>query len=120
MATTIHHPIWSIRRLSSQHSSCSSKKSISTTGFCNNIVDKSKARSGMQPDKITYRSESRRGMVFQRSNWKASSITYVEDVAKLYMGMDFGTSGARYAIIDKEGVICSEGKRNYPLDSEER
>lgn len=32
---------------------------------------------------------------------------------KLYLGMDFGTSGARYALIDGEGIIVSEGKRAY-------
>ncbi|EEF49476.1 xylulose kinase, putative [Ricinus communis] len=40
---------------------------------------------------------------------------------RLYLGMDFGTSGARYALIDKQGSIHSEGKREYPLYmSEER
>ncbi|GFY94441.1 xylulose kinase-1 [Actinidia rufa] len=34
---------------------------------------------------------------------------------RLYLGMDFGTSGARYALIDKEGAIRAEGKREYPL-----
>lgn len=34
---------------------------------------------------------------------------------QLYLGMDFGTSGARYALIDKEGKIRAEGKREYPL-----
>ncbi|KAL3621286.1 D-ribulose kinase [Castilleja foliolosa] len=34
---------------------------------------------------------------------------------KLYLGMDFGTSGARFALINKEGKICAEGKREYPL-----
>lgn len=34
---------------------------------------------------------------------------------KLYLGMDFGTSGARYALIDKEGNVRAEGKREYPL-----
>ncbi|KAA8546025.1 hypothetical protein F0562_020524 [Nyssa sinensis] len=34
---------------------------------------------------------------------------------RLYLGMDFGTSGARYALIDKEGTIFAEGKRGYPL-----
>ncbi|CAM0871053.1 unnamed protein product [Alopecurus aequalis] len=31
----------------------------------------------------------------------------------LYLGIDFGTSGARYALIDKQGAIHSEGKRTY-------
>lgn len=34
---------------------------------------------------------------------------------RLYLGMDFGTSGARYALIDKQGTIHSEGKREYPF-----
>ncbi|KAG8473686.1 hypothetical protein CXB51_035532 [Gossypium anomalum] len=33
---------------------------------------------------------------------------------RLYLGMDFGTSGARYALIDKQGAIHAEGKREYP------
>ncbi|ONM20495.1 xylulose kinase-1 [Zea mays] len=31
----------------------------------------------------------------------------------LYLGIDFGTSGARYALIDEHGAIHSEGKRAY-------
>ncbi|XP_074275445.1 D-ribulose kinase isoform X2 [Silene latifolia] len=34
---------------------------------------------------------------------------------KLYLGLDFGTSGARYALIDKHGLIKAEAKREYPL-----
>ncbi|KAK2665413.1 hypothetical protein Ddye_003987 [Dipteronia dyeriana] len=33
---------------------------------------------------------------------------------RLYLGMDFGTSGARFALIDKHGTILSEAKRGYP------
>ncbi|XP_023641006.1 uncharacterized protein LOC17889870 isoform X1 [Capsella rubella] len=33
---------------------------------------------------------------------------------KLYLGMDFGTSGARFTVIDEEGGIRAEGKREYP------
>ena len=33
---------------------------------------------------------------------------------RLYLGMDFGTSGARFAIIDRQGTIQGEGKREYP------
>lgn len=33
---------------------------------------------------------------------------------RLYLGMDFGTSGARYALIDKQGTIHAEGKKEYP------
>lgn len=32
---------------------------------------------------------------------------------RLYLGIDFGTSGARYALIDKQGIVHSEGKRTY-------
>jgi predicted NBD/HSP70 family sugar kinase len=32
----------------------------------------------------------------------------------LYLGIDFGTSGARYALIDDQGNLCSERKRAYP------
>lgn len=34
---------------------------------------------------------------------------------RLYLGLDFGTSGARFALIDKEGAIQTEAKREYPL-----
>ncbi|RWR81764.1 Carbohydrate kinase [Cinnamomum micranthum f. kanehirae] len=38
-----------------------------------------------------------------------------EQVGKpLYLGMDFGTSGARYVLIDKQGTVHAEGKREYP------
>ncbi|KAI4376075.1 hypothetical protein MLD38_013869 [Melastoma candidum] len=33
---------------------------------------------------------------------------------RLCLGMDFGTSGARYALIDPLGRILSQGKRDYP------
>lgn len=39
----------------------------------------------------------------------------LEEGTKLYLGMDFGTSGARYALINEEGAIRAEGKREYPL-----
>lgn len=32
---------------------------------------------------------------------------------KLYLGMDFGTSGARFTVIDDQGAIKAEGKREY-------
>lgn len=31
----------------------------------------------------------------------------------LFLGIDFGTSGARYALIDRQGAIHSEAKRAY-------
>lgn len=36
---------------------------------------------------------------------------------KLYLGLDFGTSGARFAVIDIGGTIQAEAKRHYPLYS---
>lgn len=36
------------------------------------------------------------------------------NLEKLYLGMDFGTSGARFTVIDEKGEIKSEGKREYP------
>ncbi|XP_027355353.1 D-ribulose kinase isoform X1 [Abrus precatorius] len=36
-------------------------------------------------------------------------------VERLYLGLDFGTSGARFAIIDEGGTIQAEAKKEYPL-----
>jgi sugar (pentulose or hexulose) kinase len=33
---------------------------------------------------------------------------------KLYLGMDFGTSGGRFTVIDEQGEIKAQGKREYP------
>ncbi|KAJ6985618.1 hypothetical protein NC653_023536 [Populus alba x Populus x berolinensis] len=52
-----------------------------------------------------------RSMMALASN-KESDILAGE---RLYLVMDFGTSGARYALIDKQGIIHSEGKREYPV-----
>lgn len=38
---------------------------------------------------------------------------------RLYLGLDFGTSGARFAAIDKDGTIQAEAKREYPLYKKE-
>jgi len=37
------------------------------------------------------------------------------EAERLYLGFDFGTSGARFAIIGKDGTIQAEAKREYPL-----
>lgn len=37
-----------------------------------------------------------------------------ENKKMLFLGMDFGTSGARYVVIDEDGVICAEAKKDYP------
>lgn len=49
---------------------------------------------------------------FISAKYKADDF---ESGKKLYLGLDFGTSGARYALIDNEGSIHAEGKREYPL-----
>lgn len=54
---------------------------------------------------------------------KGRSAIFTNDIEigkKLYLGMDFGTSGARYSLIDGEGIIHAEGKREYPLYMKER
>lgn len=54
---------------------------------------------------------------------KGGSAIFTNDIEigkKLYLGMDFGTSGARYSLIDGEGIIHAEGKREYPLYMKER
>ncbi|KZV53360.1 hypothetical protein F511_06502 [Dorcoceras hygrometricum] len=61
--------------------------------------------------------------VFKNLRSRTASVRASKDVTdadakeegKLYLGMDFGTSGARYALIDKNGSIQAEGKREYPL-----
>lgn len=44
----------------------------------------------------------------------------IDSEKKLYLGMDFGTSGARYSLIDREGNIHAQGKREYLLYMKER
>lgn len=46
---------------------------------------------------------------------KAYEDIILKDGKRLYLGMDFGTSGARYALIDKDGIIYAEQKREYPM-----
>ncbi|XP_017258547.1 D-ribulose kinase isoform X3 [Daucus carota subsp. sativus] len=45
---------------------------------------------------------------------KAPKDVNLVDGKRLYLGMDFGTSGARYTLIDKDGIIRAEQKREYP------
>ncbi|XP_020263614.1 uncharacterized protein LOC109839549 isoform X2 [Asparagus officinalis] len=42
---------------------------------------------------------------------------HTQGTKRLYLGIDFGTSGARYVIIDSKGTIHSEKKRPYPQKS---
>ncbi|KAK9287154.1 hypothetical protein L1049_015565 [Liquidambar formosana] len=76
---------------------CSTRKSFSRTGLYN-TVNKPRPR-----------------MMTLRSN-KDNPEADIPVAERLYLGMDFGTSGARYALIDKQGTIHSEGKREYPVD----
>ncbi|XP_008810880.1 D-ribulose kinase isoform X2 [Phoenix dactylifera] len=65
----------------------------------------------------------RRCISLAKSRVKMSSFEDRQDYAEgeiqgskqLYLGMDFGTSGARYVLVDKQGTIHSERKRTYPL-----
>ncbi|BAT90974.1 uncharacterized protein HKW66_Vig0138270 [Vigna angularis] len=43
-----------------------------------------------------------------------SEVASVREGERLYLGFDFGTSGARFTIIDKDGAIRAEAKREYP------
>ncbi|KAE9447330.1 hypothetical protein C3L33_20788, partial [Rhododendron williamsianum] len=75
----------------------SSKKLISRTGQL--LVNEDKPRAKI--------------MTFGSS--KDEVDVPLEAGERLFLGMDFGTSGARYAVIDKDGTIRAEGKRDYPL-----
>lgn len=44
-----------------------------------------------------------------------NGVEFENEKKKLYLGMDFGTSGARYALIDHQGNTYAQGKRDYPL-----
>nr|GLL23629.1 uncharacterized protein LOC109161468 [Ipomoea trifida] len=48
-------------------------------------------------------------------NSKVDSVADSQAGKRLYLGMDFGTSGARFALIDDDGNMRAEGKREYPL-----
>lgn len=80
----------------------SSRKSISRGSICN-VYKKSEP-----------------GINSLRTIAKSNMEIDIEVSEKLYLGMDFGTSGARYALIDDERSIRAEGKREYPLYMKER
>ncbi|GLU02850.1 hypothetical protein SLE2022_200830 [Rubroshorea leprosula] len=63
------------------------------------------------------RSTRPRTMVFG-SNGDKQEVGF-QGGERLYLGMDFGTSGARFVVIDKEGTIHAEGKREYPSFTKE-
>ncbi|KAK1360230.1 hypothetical protein POM88_044704 [Heracleum sosnowskyi] len=47
------------------------------------------------------------------------STVFITTGQVFFLGMDFGTSGARYTLIDKDGIIHAEQKREYPKYMEE-
>jgi len=59
------------------------------------------------------RKKRARTMVFASN--EGNSEVGVQVGEQLYLGLDFGTSGARFALIDKGGTIHAQGKREYPL-----
>ncbi|XVF01025.1 hypothetical protein REPUB_Repub04eG0052200 [Reevesia pubescens] len=76
---------------------CTSRKSNARTRPCKNSIEKSvKERTIV----VGCKKEN------QEVGFQASE--------RLYLGMDFGTSGARYVLIDKQGSIHAERKREYP------
>ncbi|OVA06171.1 Carbohydrate kinase [Macleaya cordata] len=53
-------------------------------------------------------------MLASSSSKEGTDVGGVQSSQQLYLGMDFGTSGARYVLIDKQGMTYAEGKREYP------
>ncbi|XP_061957978.1 D-ribulose kinase isoform X1 [Populus nigra] len=97
MTALVHHPTLSFLSpfsQSQQHGHCSSRKLLVP-----------------RKDQLYTTVGKPRPIMALASN-KESGILVGE---RLYLGMDFGTSGARYALIDKQGIIHSEGKREYPV-----
>lgn len=65
------------------------------------------------------KSISKQPMATFRNSKKDANADF-EVGKRLYLGMDFGTSGARYALIDEQGNILAEGKREYSLFMKEQ
>lgn len=62
--------------------------------------------------------EFRRRKIINMSSSSSETVkngNLVVSREQLYLGMDFGTSGARYALIDKYAQLHAEAKREYPL-----
>ncbi|XP_021827914.1 uncharacterized protein LOC110768478 isoform X2 [Prunus avium] len=88
---------------SPKHGLFSSWKQFSGTGLClYDNVNKLTRRKGPRPIPMAFGSNTNEAEV---------GVSLGE---RLYLGMDFGTSGARFALIDKRGTIHAEGKREYP------
>ncbi|BBH09342.1 xylulose kinase-1 [Prunus dulcis] len=89
--------------LSPKHGLFSSWKQFSGTGlFLYDNANKLTKRRGPRPIPMAFGSNTDEAEV---------GVLLGE---RLYLGMDFGTSGARFALIDKRGTIHAEGKREYP------
>jgi len=56
-------------------------------------------------------------MSLKNGDTKKLEVSSMGAGERLYLGLDFGTSGARFAIIDIGGTIQAEAKRPYPLYS---
>ncbi|KAJ7543569.1 hypothetical protein O6H91_09G043500 [Diphasiastrum complanatum] len=71
-------------------------------------------------------------MLVQTIHWKPRSPVHIQAVVSkpgklfsqlgnpekpLYLGFDFGTSGARMVAIDDNAEICADAKRQYPVDA---
>ncbi|GAV74147.1 FGGY_N domain-containing protein/FGGY_C domain-containing protein [Cephalotus follicularis] len=64
---------------------------------------------------LTDRNPTRTTLIMTFVSDKKNPEVSVQVGKELCLGMDFGTSGARYALIDKQGTIHAQGKREYPL-----
>ncbi|XP_031271611.1 D-ribulose kinase isoform X1 [Pistacia vera] len=105
MPVSAHQLTFSAPILGSQlpeHGHCKSRKLLPETGLFR-ALNKKKPRRNMAL-MSSCKDDDGDGQVSFR----------VGEGERLYLGMDFGTSGARFALIDKHGTICSEGKREYP------
>lgn len=80
---------------------------FSRNGLCNGVNNK-QARPRWRPRGPTV-------PMAVGSNDDEAQVGVSVGKERLYLGMDFGTSGARFALIDKRGTIHAEGKREYPL-----
>ncbi|XP_006663964.2 D-ribulose kinase isoform X2 [Oryza brachyantha] len=72
------------------------------------------ARQGPSRFRRKDRSEVRIKMLSKQNNPRGQRSADGTGEPSLYLGIDFGTSGARYALVDQQGAIHSEGKITYP------
>ncbi|KAM2053244.1 hypothetical protein ACFX1T_002909 [Malus domestica] len=89
------------------HGMFSLRTEFSRNGLCNGVNNK-QARPRWRPRGPTV-------PMAVGSNDDEAQVGVSVGKERLYLGMDFGTSGARFALIDKRGTIHAEGKREYPL-----